>query len=77
MWHSFFQMAHIPHRPIIAELENVTYTKAAIALNNFLPSTKSSLYCPPGFANSEDGDGNFIVGCWQEEKGLCRNIETI
>ena len=34
----------------------VIYTKAAIALHNFLRTTESSVYCPPGFMDSEDSD---------------------
>ena len=54
-------------RPIIATPEHVvTYTKAAIALHNFLRKTEST-YCPVGFVDSEDNDGNISEGAWREE----------
>ena len=54
--------------PIIANPGHVvTYTKAAIALHNYLRTTESSVYCPPGFTDAEDGVGNIINGSWQEE----------
>ena len=46
------------------------YTKAAIVLNNYLRTTKSSGYCPLGFVDREDGSGNIIVGTWRAE---CEN----
>ena len=55
--------------PIIAEPQRaVVYTKATIALNNFLRTTESSVYCPAGFIDSEDGMGNKIVGSWRDEE---------
>ena len=54
-------------RPIIATPDHVvSYTKAAIALHNLLRS-KSSCYCPAGFADSEDSDGNVTEGMWRED----------
>ena len=54
---------------MIAEPERAAvYTKAAIALHNFLRTTESSLYCPPGFVDSEDGMGNSIPGSWRDEE---------
>ena len=56
-------------RPIIAKPDNVVvYTKASIALHNFLRTTESSVYCPPGFIDSEDADGNVICGSWETNK---------
>ena len=43
-----------------------TYTRAAIALNNFLRTTESSVYCPPGFVDREDGLGN-VIRDWRDE----------
>ena len=61
---------HIFRRPIIANTCNVVlYTKAAIALHNFLRTTESSVYCPPGFIDAEDGAGNVIDGAWRSEDG--------
>ena len=56
-------------RPIIAEPDNVVlFTKAAIALHNFLRTTESSVYCPPGFIDGEDGEGNVITGNWRRDE---------
>lgn len=42
-------------KPILAEPEPViSYTQAAIALHNFLRSTKSSGHCPLNFIDRED-----------------------
>ena len=55
-------------RPIIAHPDNVVmYTKATIALHNYLRTTESSVYCPPGFIDGEDGDKNIVRGGWREE----------
>jgi len=43
------------------------YTKAAIALHNYLRTTESSVYCPPGFTDGEDGEGNVIEGTWRTD----------
>ena len=54
-------------RPIIADPDHVViYTKAAIALHNFLRTTESSVYCPPGFVDAEDGCGNVTLGSWRQ-----------
>ena len=53
-------------RPMLAEPDRaVCYTKAAIALHNFLRTEESSTYCPPGFVDAEDGTGNAIGGSWR------------
>ena len=55
-------------RTIIADPSRVViYTKAAIALHNYLRTTESSVYCPPGFIDGEDGTGNVIPGNWRDE----------
>jgi hypothetical protein len=53
---------------IIAKPENVvTFTKAAIALHNFLRTTDTGGYRPPGFVDGEDGGGNVVQGSWRDE----------
>ena len=42
--------------------------KAAVALHNYLRTEESSVYCPPGFLDSEDGCGNFIEGSWRRDE---------
>ena len=42
-------------------------TQATIVLHNYLRTTESSVYCPPGFIDSEDGDGNVVSGSWHDE----------
>ena len=55
-------------RPIIATPQHaVIYTKAALMLHNFLRTTESSVYCPPGFTDIEDSDGNVVEGTWRED----------
>ena len=68
---------HIFRRPIIATPQNViTFTKAAIALHNYLRTTRSSVYCPPAFTDAEDWVGNALQGEWRrkvsEDSGLSR-----
>lgn len=56
-------------RPIIADPKNVVlFTKAAIALHNYLRTEESGIYCPPGFVDGEDGSGNIISGSWRDEE---------
>ena len=53
-------------RPIIGEPDNVIiFTKAAIAVHNFLRTEESSVYCPAGYVDGEDGSGNLIPGMWR------------
>ena len=53
-------------RPMLVEPDRaVCYTKAAIALHNFLRTEESSTYCPPGFVDAEDGTGNAIGESWR------------
>lgn len=59
-------------RAIIANPTKVTrITKAACCLHNYLKiseasnSTSSRPYCPPGYADHEDADGNLIAGDWR------------
>ena len=57
-------------RPIIATPSHVvTYTKAAITLHNYLRTTESTVYRPPGVIDAEDGVGNVVNGNgnWREE----------
>lgn len=54
-------------RPILAEPENaISYTKAAVVLHNYLRTHESSVYCPPGFVDGEDGSGNVVQGSWRD-----------
>ena len=55
-------------RPIIAHPEHtILYTQAAVALHNYLRTVESSVYCPPGFIDSEDGCGNVVQGGWRSD----------
>ena len=47
------------------------------ALHNFLRTTESSVYCPPGFIDSEDADGNVICGSWREEQGSSGGLSPV
>ena len=50
--------------------------QAAIVLHNVLCTNESSVHCPPGFTNAEDGVGNILQGEWRsqasEDSGLSR-----
>ena len=35
------------------------------------------MYCPPGFIDSEDGDGNVICGSWREEQGSSGGLSPV
>ena len=62
--------------PIISQPDSVVrYTKAAIALRNYLGTTESSVYCPPGFTDGEDGEGNVIDGAWRTDNGQSSGME--
>ena len=55
-------------RPIIAHPDNVVvFTKAAKALHNYFRTTESTVYCPTGFMDAEDGSVNVIPGSWRSE----------
>ena len=43
------------------------YSKAAIALRNYLKTTETLIYTPPGFVDGEDGAGNVINGSWRDD----------
>lgn len=56
-------------RPILANPENaILFTKATIVLHNYLRTLESSVYCPPGFVDGEDGSGNVVHGSWRDEE---------
>ena len=53
------------------------YAKAAIALHNYLRTTESTIYCPPGFMDGEDGEGNPIDGGWRTDDEPCIGMESL
>ena len=65
-------------QPIVAHPTSViAYTKAAIALHNFLRCTESSVYCPVGYIDGEDGEGNIINGSWRDDAQSVTNMKPI
>ena len=65
-------------RPIIADPDRVViYCKAAIALHNYLRTTESTVYCPLGFVDGEDGAGNSIDGVWRADEDPCSGLEPL
>ena len=44
------------------------FTKATIALHNYLRTEEGTIYCPAGFVDGEDGSGNINHGTWREEE---------
>ena len=49
--------------PINATPDHVV--KASVVPHNFLRVHESSVCCPPGFIDSEDGEGNVVSGEWR------------
>ena len=65
-------------RPIIANPTSVvTYTKASIALHNYLRNTESCVYCPPGFVDGEDGAGNTMEDGWRNDEDPTTGLEPL
>ena len=65
-------------RPIIAHPDHVIlFTQAAIALHNYLRTTESSIYTPPGFVDGEDGTGNAFNGNWRENDGSGASMQSV
>ena len=65
-------------RPIISQPDRVViYTKAAIALHNYRRTTDSSVYCPPGFTDGEDGEGHVIEGTWRRDDQQCTGMGPV
>ena len=65
-------------RPIIAQPDCVIlYSKAAIALHNYLWTRESSIYCPADFVDGEDGVGNVIMDEWRADEDACTGMQTL
>ena len=54
----------------------VAYAKAAIALHKCLRDTECMVYCPAGFVDGEDGEGNIIRGRWRDDEGTL-GLQTV
>ena len=55
--------------PNIADPDNVVlFTKAAIALHNYLRFEDAATYCPTGFVDGDDSNGNITTGVWRDEQ---------
>jgi hypothetical protein len=55
----------------------VTYTKATVALHNYVHTTESSVYCSPGFVDGEDGAGNAMEGGWRNDEDPSTGLESL
>ena len=55
----------------------VLYSQAAIALHNYLRTAESSVYCPPGFIDGEDGAGNIFDGGWRGDEDPCGGLVSV
>ena len=54
--------------PIKASVENIDkYVLATLSLHNYLRQTENAGYCPLGFVDREDADGNIKPGEWRSE----------
>ena len=70
-------MVHL-RRPIISEPSRVeVYVKAAVALHNYLRTEESAVYCPSGFIDVEDRNGNHIDGRWRADSDPCSGLEPV
>ena len=70
-------MWRIFRRSIIATPDHaIAYTKAAIALHNYLRVTESSVYCPPGFVDTEISDAYVVSGRWREDS-MAQGLEQV
>lgn len=57
-------------RPIKASVKNVeNFTLGAIALHNYLRQTEAAMYCPNGFVDSTDTNGEITPGEWRRQVG--------
>ena len=57
----------------------VVSVKVTIVLLNYLRTEESSLYCPAGFIDGEDGSGNIITHAWRDDSqatGLVHLVGT-
>lgn len=68
-------------RPIVADVEMCErITKAAVALHNFVQREEEDIspeerkYCPTGYVDFEDNDGNIILGAWRKEGVILRTM---
>ncbi|KFM75519.1 hypothetical protein X975_07116, partial [Stegodyphus mimosarum] len=64
----------ILRKPIIAGLTtSQNIVKASVCLHNYLRSKEEQMpakerrYCPPGFADTDDGSGSILTGRWRDE----------
>ena len=64
-------------RPIIANPDAVVTYNATVALHNYLRTTESSVYCPPGFVDGEDGAGNTMEGGWRNDEDPSTGLEPL
>ena len=65
-------------RPIIEMPDRiVVYTQAAESLHNYLHITECSLYCPPRYADREDGAGNIIDVGWKRDEEACIGLQDV
>ena len=60
-WRIFFTVIH-------GSVENIEKSVlACLALHNFLKSSDSAAYCPHGYADFENADGEITYGRWRKE----------
>ena len=81
IWNPFTTLEDF-FKPIKATVKHVeSYTLACLALHNYLQLTKNAKYVPAGFVDSEDSDGNLILGDWRKdlngEKSALRNLTPL
>lgn len=55
----------------------IAFAKAAIVLHNYLRTHESTVYCPAGFVDGEDGSGNVVQGLWRQESDQPSGITPV
>ena len=55
----------------------IVFAKAVIGLHNYLRTTESSVYCPPGFVDGEDGTGHVLQGGWRRDDEACTSMKAV
>ena len=53
------------------------YSKAAIALHNYIWITEPSVCCPQGLIDGENGTGKSIDGGWRRDEDSCVRLVSL
>ncbi len=73
----FYRWRLFRHTIIAHPKSVIAYIKAAVALHNFLRCTESAVYCPTGYVDGKDGEGNMIRGSWKNDAETATGMTAI